>query len=97
MLADQTHQIAEIRDKGLRDDTFDTLPDKLDRIQIGRIWWQIDQLNATFSCTRFGQLRMMRHEIIENHDNPPFRIERTYRLQKFTHRFFPRVAFEVNN
>jgi hypothetical protein len=91
------HQVGEVDDEGLRDDAFDTLPDELEWIQIGRIRWQIDQLDATFSRTLLRFLRMMCPEIIENHDDLPFGIGRAYHVQKIAHLFFPRMVFEVNN
>jgi len=57
MLSDQPLQVDEVRDECSGDDALDTLPDELKGIQIGRIWRQIDQLDATFRRTLFRLLR----------------------------------------
>jgi hypothetical protein len=59
VLSDQPLHVVEVNDEGLRDDAFDTLPNELKGIQIGRIRGEIDQFYATFSCTLYRILRVV--------------------------------------
>jgi len=88
--------VIQILDERCRYDSFDTFPDVFKRIEVGRVWWKINQFDVLLQGKLHSLVRMMGPEIIQDDQEVLPRILFPDTAEKGTDILLPGVLPEVD-